>query len=323
MQMEMIDTQTETSDEAQPVGMGWCPLVLGECVQGRVNGRHFLITSPIGLFSWAEFKRSERRQLSVDPPDRTKALLAVSVYLESQNLPPSGHLRVSAPVDPGQGFGTSTADIAASVRAAAAAWGRTISPEVISRIAIQIEPSDGSMYPGCVAFAHREGVLLESLGALPRFDAVVACTGGSVDTVEFDKIRRDFLYSKHDQNNLMIAWEMVRQANRTGDASLMAQAATISAGINEQLLRKPFFGEMLRFVELSGADGIMTAHTGTALALILDPAKPGYAERMVDAMNFMSGLNPNQWFHICNQRMYQHPLNQCPSQAAHHPVAAT
>jgi uncharacterized protein involved in propanediol utilization len=156
------------------------------------------------------------------------------------------------------------------------------------------------MYPGCVAFAHREGRLLEPLGRLPRFEAVVALFGGMVDTSVFDEYRRGYWYSPHDQQDLLTAWRMVRQANRTGDVSLMAAAATISARINEQLLPKPLFREMLEFAERTGIEGLMAAHSGTALAFILDPSRAGYLDRLMAARRFVEGLGLPSWFQIGN-----------------------
>lgn len=293
----------QSGQGCRTVGLGYCPLVLGECVQGRTeSGRHFLITSPIGLFSWAEYSIDPARTSSVvEPAERSKSRRAVLRYLTEAGLPFGGVLRVHTPVEPGQGFGTSTADITASVRAAAAAWGRSVSPEVVARIAIEIEPTDGSMYPSCVAFAHREGLLLESLGALPRFEALVACTGGMVDTVAFDERRRDFRYSRRDQEDLAAAWDMVRHANRVADVALMARAATISARINEQLLAKPYFGDVLDFVECVGIEGLMVAHSGTALAMILDPERPDYHWRLDQAQRFLTELAPPYWFRISNR----------------------
>jgi L-threonine kinase len=306
-QANVVEDGPAALDNLSRLGMGCCPLVLGECVQGRSgDGRHFLITSPIGLFSWAEFAQDRTLgRLLAEPADRTKSLRAVARYLVEQDLPLSGVLRITTPLAPGQGFGTSTADIAAALRAVAASWGRTIEPEEIARIAIGIEPSDGSMYPGCVAFAHREGLLLESLGSLPPFEALVACTGGIVDTLAFDERRRDFRYSAGDERELLRAWDMMRHANSHRDVPLMARATTISATINEQLLPKPFFSELLRFVELSGIDGLMAAHSGTALALVLDPARPGCQERFAEARAFLSSLGLPAWFHISNGAVCQ------------------
>src|SRR6185369_6204658 len=242
----------DASLDARIVGMDSCPLTLGECVQGRLpDGRFFLITSPIGLCSHAEFAIDLACvDVAVVPPGLTKAQTAVRRYLAEEGLPAGGVLRVDCPLACGQGFGTSTGDITASLRAAAAAWGRHITPERIAGFAIEIEPTDGSMYPGCVAFAHREGFVIESLGRLPRFEAVIALPGGVVDTMAFDEYRRDHRYGARDQEDLLRAWAMVRYANRTDDVGLMAAAATISTRINEQLLPKLLFREMLRFAQL-------------------------------------------------------------------------
>ncbi|HLJ27397.1 MAG TPA: argininosuccinate lyase [Candidatus Angelobacter sp.] len=293
--------------QVKAVGMGQCPLVLGEVVQGKTKDhQHFLITAPIGLFSWAEFVRNyDDDRLTVEPAICSKSLEAVQAYLQEQGLPQTGILRVVTPVGSGQGFGTSTADITASLRAVASAWNRTISPEAIARIAVAIEPSDGSMYSGCVAFAHLDGVLLETLGPLPRFESLVICTGGVIDTLAFNERRKYFSYSERDESQLMMAWKMVRHANQTGDASLLARAATVSSRINERFLPKPYFKETAQFIEMGGADGMMVAHSGTALALIFDPSRSDFQVRLTEAKRFLSNLQPPAWFEISNRMTYQ------------------
>lgn len=290
-------------ERTRVVGMGSCPLTLGECVQGRLpDGRFFLITSPIGLSSRAEFTIDlALGDVVVVPAGLNKSLGAVKRYLEEEGLPASGVLSIDTPIGYGQGFGTSTGDITASLRAAAAAWGRSITPARVARIAIDIEPTDGSMYPGCVAFAHREGVLLEPLGTLPRFEAIVTLPGGIVDTAAFDEYRRDYFYGPRDQEDLLTAWRMVRHANRTGDVGVMAAAATMSTRINEVLLPKLLFREMLEFAEVSGIEGLMAAHSGTALAFVFDPARPGYLNRLMAARAFVESLDLPGWFQVGNE----------------------
>jgi len=287
------------------LGIGHCPLVLGECVQGRLRERgHFLITSPVNIFSWAEFAPDPSLgRVVVDPPERTKSLAAVTCYLSQAGRPASGVLRVFTPVPPGLGFGTSTADITASLRAAAAAWGESVTPEVISAIATGIEPTDGSMYPGSVAFDHRRGLLLECLGLLPPFYSLVVRGDGEVDTVAFDAQRRDFEYSREDERELQMAWDMVRYAARKQDVSILASAATISARINEQLLPKPYFGPMYEFMERTGIEGLIVGHSGTLLAFLFDPHGPGFLEKLERARSFVADLRPQSWLEISNSQL--------------------
>jgi uncharacterized protein involved in propanediol utilization len=310
------------SQQVTTLGLGHCPLVLGECVQGRLRDRgHFLITSPVNVFSWAEFTPDlSLGRVVVDPPERTKSLAAVTAYLTAAGYPASGVLKVFTPVRPGLGFGTSTADITASLRAAAAAWGEVVTPEVISGIATGIEPTDGSMYPGSVAFDHRRGLLLEHMGPLPPFYALVVCGEGEVDTVAFDHHRRDFQYSREDERELRIAWDMVRYAARKRDVSVLASAATISARINELLLPKPFFKEMHEFMELTGLEGLIVGHSGTLLAFLFDPHGPGFLEKLERTREFVVDLRPKSWLEISNIQLLEESRWGTPQQAAAWPA---
>ncbi len=288
------------------LGLGHCPLVLGECVQGRLRDRgHFLITSPVSTFSWAEYvPEPGLGRVVVEPAQRTKSVAAVTRYLAATGRPASGRLRVFTPIDPGMGFGTSTADITASIRAAAAAAREVATPETISAIASALEPTDGSMYAGSVAYDHRRGVLLERLGPLPRFHALVVC-GGEVDTVAFDACRRDYLYSPEDERALRLAWDMVRYAVRRQDVSVLASACTVSARINQQLLPKPYFREMDEFMRLAGFEGLIVGHSGTLLAFLLDPGAPGFLAKLDQARRFVSDLAPPTWLEISNGQLLQ------------------
>jgi L-threonine kinase len=271
-------------------------------VQGRFGaGPHFLITAPITLYSQAEFVADlSLDHVTVEPAHCVKSLRAVKQYLESQDLPVSGSLRVLTGAQHSLGFGTSTADITSSLRAAAGAWQRTVGPEEVSRIAAAMEPTDGSMYPGSVAYAHREGRLLEILGPLPRFRALVSICGEAVDTVAFDARRAHFQYSADDERKLRTAWQMVREAIRSADVGLMAEAGTMSAEVNEVLLPKPMFNDIRQSVQPLGAEGLLVAHSGSLVALILDPDRPDYEKRRDRLGRFMDDLGMPCWLEVAS-----------------------
>ena len=238
--------------------------------------------------------------LSVEPVHYVKSLMAVRQYLSNEKLPLSGTLRVFTGAQVSLGFGTSTADITASIRATACAWRRRVSPETISRIASYIEPTDGSMYSGSVAYAHREGRLLERFGSLPSFRALVMLVGDGVDTVAFDAQRVHFRYSAMAEQKLRMAWRMVRASVRTKDIRLMAEAGTISAEINQELLPKPQFNEVRDTVRHLGAEGLLVAHSGSLLAIILDPEKVDYRERRDRIACYLEELRVPTWFELSN-----------------------
>jgi hypothetical protein len=63
-------------------------------------------------------------------------------------------------------------------------------------------------------------------------------------------------------------------------------------------------------VKLGCADGMMVAHSGTALALIFDPGRPDFEECFANANAFVEGLRPPCWFHISNRVVRQHVFIQ-------------
>ncbi|MFL6197935.1 MAG: hypothetical protein ACJ76J_02055 [Thermoanaerobaculia bacterium] len=304
--MTLLSGEQHPPAEADEPGLGTgsCPLVLGECVQGKVgDGPHFLITAPITLESRAEFIADLSRDgIAVEPAHCVKSLQAVRRYIADQQLPLRGLLRVHTGMQSSLGFGTSTADIVASIRAAAAAWHRRVSPETISRIASSIEPTDGSMYAGSVAYAHREGRLLEAFGPLPRFHAIVVLCGDGVDTVAFDKYRLQFRYSAEAERKLRTAWRMVRESSRTVNVRILGQAGMISAEINQALLPKPLFEELRNAVELLGADGLLVAHSGSLLGILLDPGRPDFPQIRERVLRFMEDLKVTAWHEVANYR---------------------
>lgn len=284
------------------IGHGRAHLVLGECVQGRLSdGLDFLITAPISLSSAAHFTVDREQTLTVRPTSCYKSLRAVRQWLDEQDLPCAGLLEVSTPLPARHGFGTSTADITASLRAAAMAWGRSVTPEEISRIAIGIEPTDGSMYPESVAYAHRAGRLLERLGPLPPFTALALCHGEGVETLEFEMWRvaeNGPNYSAQEIRLLGEAWQMVRKAIQTYDVSLLGQACLISAQINERILPKPFYQPMCELVRGGLGEGLITAHSGSAIALLLNPGRPDFEQQHRQACECLKSFSQNGWLEL-------------------------
>jgi len=285
------------------LGAGRGHLVLGECVQGRLpDGLDFLITSPIGRCSLAHFKIDHDQDLTVKPANYGKSLRAVRQWLEEHDLPCVGTLEIETPLPSCHGFGTSSADITASLRAVADAWGRNVTPQEISAIAIGIEPTDGSMYPESVAYAHRSGQLLEMLGPLPSFTALVACNGEGVDTVAFDTWRSShgLRYTEQEIQEFGMAWQMIREANKIRSASLLGKACMISARINQRILPKPFYPQMHEIVLSGIGEGLITAHSGSAIALLLDPKRPDFQVQRQEALWRLMEFAPDVWFELSN-----------------------
>jgi len=133
------------SAEARARAPGTC----GELVQGMLNGRHFLITCPVDL--WTEIGVSGTRPREDAGEYYPKLERAVGLCLKKWGFKGKRlyfQRRSQLPV--GKGMGSSTADIAAACSAAAKYLNMKLTAEEIAQIALRIEPTDGLMFPGVV-----------------------------------------------------------------------------------------------------------------------------------------------------------------------------
>ncbi|MEW6399657.1 MAG: hypothetical protein AB1503_10930, partial [Bacillota bacterium] len=186
-------------------GEARAPLTCGELVQGTIGGRDFLISCPVPLYSrarvWLEPATSpgpvavtvEHALLPPGAPrpiagPGNKAVCALEVTLLALGRQVRrAAIHLVTPGLPGKGLGTSTADILATAGATAAALGEQLRPEQLARIALAIEPSDSTMFPGLALLDHRRGTLMKAVGPPPALGLIVVDLGGEVDTEQFNR----------------------------------------------------------------------------------------------------------------------------------------
>ena len=254
---------------------GTAPGTCGEIVQGQFNvGENFLVTFPIDLWSTVKIEISpDISGITCTPPEKTKSCRAVGLLLEHLGQGNLGAtLSFTSDIPVGKGMASSTADITAACRAVGDALGVDVSPELISEIAAQIEPSDGNMYDGVVCYDHVHCRLLETLGPPPPADLLVIDLGDTVDTLAYNQIPK--AYTVEDFSASHQAYQMVRQGIHTGDLALIGKAATASARLNQKLLYKPELEVLIGIAADHQAYGVCIGHSGTIAALIFDPGSP-------------------------------------------------
>ncbi|WP_406871952.1 kinase [Aminobacter sp. P9b] len=250
----------------------------GELLQGvfeddRGRLHRGLVTLPIdSLRSTAWIVLDESGDLGVEPPSREKALRAAQLALAHLGYPSlGGRLKIESDIPVGHGYGSSTADVVASVRAVAAALGARLLPSTSSRLAVAAEvASDAIAFESeALLFAQREGVVLEHFGgSLPPFVLVgfKGDTTAGIDTLELVPAR----YSREEIQLFRVLRGMVARSVRYQDAQLLGQAATMSARISQRHLPKPYFDVVVDIAAHYQAYGIQVAHSGSLFGLMLD-----------------------------------------------------
>lgn len=241
----------------------------GEFIQGYGDGVSFMVTCPIDRYTVVSTVMDEDTGLS------SKSRMARDLTLA--HLGKSGMqvpLALSSSIPVGKGMASSTADISAVCQATALACGEILSPETIAEIAISIEPSDAIFYDGIVQFDYRKGRLLRKLGPAPAMKILVFDCGGEIDTLAFNS--RNDLISKQKENEAAVreAMALFLHGMKTGNVDEIGRASTISAFANQKILHKDALDSFYKEGMAAGGRGVIAAHSGTVLGLLLKSEDP-------------------------------------------------
>jgi uncharacterized protein involved in propanediol utilization len=258
----------------------------GELIQGvfkDAGGRlhRGLVTLPIAaLKSEAHFARSNGDAVVVQPDHKVKASAAARLTLDFLNVTGGGELTLHSAIPVGHGYGSSTADVVASIRAVAATLNVELRPASIGRLAVAAErASDAIAFDDhAVLFAQREGRVIENFaGSLPPLLLVgfKANGGAPVDTLQLAPAR----YDSAEIQEFGVLRALVARAVRLQDPYLLGRAASASAVISQRHLPKQGFDEVGEIARRAGACGVQVAHSGSLFGLIFDLFTPNLKRR--------------------------------------------
>ncbi len=238
------------------------PCTCGELFQGTLEGELCLVSCPIAIYSCAGV---DTELPNPTPPGR-KTRQALDILRKS--WPRQSQMWVRTPLPVGRGYGTSTADIGAALAAACAADRRELPVQEAARIAVRVEPTDSTLFPGLTLFAHRSGKFCQSLGPAPAAQILIIDPGGFVDTQAFNRHdRRAQLAGLRDAH--AHAFEMLREGIENKDVDLIGRAASLSSRLHQRLLFNPLLEKALWLSDQVDAAGVCRAHSGTILGLLL------------------------------------------------------
>jgi len=213
----------------------------------------------------------QQQTLQISPPNKTKALQAALHTLALLGISNSGGgLSIDSNIPVGRGLGSSSADVVAAIRAVANAYGKTLPPQTIARLAVRAEAaSDPLMYDdACVLFAQREGVAVERFSApLPPMDILsiqYISESAGIDTIALPLPE----YSTQEAVEFASLLHRLRQCVLERDPERVAAIASASAHINQLFLYKPHLEEIERIGCAYGALGVQVAHSGSVIGLL-------------------------------------------------------
>lgn len=270
----------------------------GEFIQGYAEGSSFMVTCPIDRFSYA-FSGFEGEGEPL-PPKALSAVEKTMAYLGEEKRVP---LKLKSHILKGKGMASSTADISAACQAAALACGRKLSEREIAAIALSIEPSDATFFKGVVQFDYREGRLIRELGLCPAMQILVYDCGGEVDTMLFNS-RNDLVdLQKSNETKIKEALSLFKEGIRHQSLDLIGRAASMSSFANQKILYKKPLEEFYHLGLEQGGKGVICAHSGTVLGLILPMEKDAMAVKNFLDKEMKGRISFLDLVHITNQGM--------------------
>ena len=238
------------------------PCTCGELFQGSLEGEPCLVSCPIDIYSSAEAVQG-KGPAGASAGRKTRQSLE---YLAGQAFRQL-QVAVHTPLPPGRGYGTSTADIGAALFAVSQAINGSLDVLQAAQIAVRVEPTDSTFFPGLALFDHRHGRFHQLLGNPPAARLFILDPGKGVDSEAYNardlsgplrKIAKD-----HDQ-----VFCLLQQGIRAGDLSTIGEASTLSATLQQEILYNPLVDTACSVAKRLGAAGICRAHSGTIIGLI-------------------------------------------------------
>jgi L-threonine kinase len=250
------------------------PGTCGELVQGIYRGQEFLINSPIPFYAGASVKVFQGRDVHVLGQGQwTKVKKAVESVLskvsEDQNI--GAMVSIDSEIPRGKGFASSTAEMTAAIIAMANVLSLKITDQFITDILLSIDKSTDAVYlPGITIIHHLTGKQILSLGSPPPLSFIAVDDGGEIETCAFDRKKARSVTSKHED---FYEWAVrcMKNAFMTQSTRTIGRIATESARINQKILFKNLFEDLVKGTEEFGAVGVNCAHTGSALGVMYDP----------------------------------------------------
>jgi L-threonine kinase len=262
-------------------------MTCGEFVQGVGVDGPFLISCPIDLCGSAVCTRSDSTgHIRVVPDDRLKTAQALRLLMSQGDLRAGLEVRLANMAPIGRGYGSSTADIAAGLAAAATVLGIDLTVDAIGRLATSVEPTDGSFAPGLVVFDHVHGERSEMLGDPPAGYVLVADPGYEMETADVHRDLGPGIGSAEANEAL----EMVRAGVAARDLGLIGKGSTLSAHANQTRLPNPLLQRLELMAPRCSGAGLIVAHSGTIAGILFADADAASHGRAVATLSLGSGV---------------------------------
>lgn len=266
-----------------------CTGSCGELIQGWLGDSQKLVSYGIDRFSKVTLHTGlASKEIK---PKVEEAIQRTQDYLK---IPIGKREQLSFVVDSelpiAKGMASSTADIAAACQATAAYYGRKISRDEIIDICLAIERTDSILFPTLTLFEQKNGSVRESSGWAPQFYVVVLEPEETLETEVFHSQEIERLFFQ--QRELFAeVYQYYVGAVKEKSLEMLGEAATQSALLNQEILAKPYFSDLMKLRQYHQWLGVNVAHSGSVVGLMIEKA-----EEIPAVLEVIKKSNVSRWY---------------------------
>jgi L-threonine kinase len=253
----------------------------GELVQGYLNNSNFLISCPIEVYNTIHVSETKSNNDILIDQDKYKTKKAILKLLSNYGFQKMGlKVEINAELPEAKGMGSSTADITGAMIATTLLLDKKVELDLITKIALEVEPSDATFMDGIVMFDHLKGKQKERIGEIEPISLSVFDYGGKVDTLSFNS-RKDLKNLNRCKAKMVKnAYRLVEKGIKTKDKKLIGKGATISSIANQNIIKKPGLINLINTLKSQkGFLGVNTAHSGTVIGVMMK--NEGISEQII------------------------------------------
>lgn len=266
-----------------------CPGSCGELLQGWLAGSQKLVSYGIDRFTRVsvsagtpEPQRSPKVQQAVL---ETLRQLALPLHLADEL-----RIMVNSELPIAKGMASSTADIAATGGAVAAFFQQELTSDQLVAICLTIERTDSILFPSLTLFEQEQGRVQEISGWCPQFYVIVLEPEETIQTEKFHSPKTEALFYQQ-RHRFAKVYQQYEAAVQQQDLRLLGEAAFQSALLNQEILPKPGFQQLIQLKEEQQLLGINVAHSGSVVGLLV-----AERQQIVPVLQRLQQSSLPQWY---------------------------
>ncbi len=260
------------------VQVGICRGALGELFQGpseHTSGEIVIISSLIPQYSRVYFTPVKKLQGSIkeykkyflNDPEHNKAFRALDIFCRYKQLNwPIGKWEFNSDLEVARGMASSTADIVAIIRCVANYYKESLSLKQLLQILFEIERSDSVFLETPTLFCSSHHRIIKQFKKFPPIYALFMHENETINTDDTKLILLEH-YQKNKSHYSRLYQDVIEQFT-CQNTKAICQLSTRSSELSQKVIPKLSFHQVHQKMGEFQADGIITAHTGSAIGYL-------------------------------------------------------